>query len=180
MSVRGRRDLHALARQLGIEVRWRDQDGVTHTCSDETLLATLRMLGVALQRPEDARAERQRLDHERAARLLEPVTVAWDGEPPVLTVRLPNPEHEDPFEIVVEHGAHAERILRDHLGMTRHEGGYGLTQKVRGTTDWSEYEVPFSLRKGQQADLLKLGLTFDGPGTVWIKDVQVLQTPVRS
>jgi len=78
LRVRGRRDLHALARQLGIEVRWRDQDGVTHTCSDETLLATLRMLGVALQRPEDARAERRRLDHERAARLLEPVTVEWD------------------------------------------------------------------------------------------------------
>jgi hypothetical protein len=56
----------------------------------------------------------------------------------------------------------------------------GVMQKVRGTTDWSEYEVPFYLRKGQQADLLKLGLTFDGPGTVWVKDVQVLQTPVRS
>jgi hypothetical protein len=56
----------------------------------------------------------------------------------------------------------------------------GLMQKVRGTTDWSEYEVPFYLKQGQQADLAKLGLTFLGPGTVWVKDVQVLQTPLEA
>jgi hypothetical protein len=56
----------------------------------------------------------------------------------------------------------------------------GLAQKVRGTTAWSEYEVPFLLKKGQQADLAKLGITFEGPGTVWIKEVQVLQTPFET
>jgi hypothetical protein len=56
----------------------------------------------------------------------------------------------------------------------------GLAQKVRGTTDWSEYEVPFLLKQGQQADLAKLGLTFQGRGTVWVKDVQVLQTPLEA
>jgi hypothetical protein len=56
----------------------------------------------------------------------------------------------------------------------------GLTQKARGTTDWSEYEVPFFLKRGQRADLVKLGLTFEGPGTVWVKDVQVLQTPLEA
>ena len=56
----------------------------------------------------------------------------------------------------------------------------GLMQTVRGTTDWSEYEVPFYLKAGQQADLVKLGLTFQGPGTVWVKDVQVLQTPLEA
>jgi hypothetical protein len=56
----------------------------------------------------------------------------------------------------------------------------GLMQKVRGTTDWSEYEVPFYLKQGQQADLAKLGVTFLGPGTVWVKDVQVLQTPLEA
>jgi hypothetical protein len=55
----------------------------------------------------------------------------------------------------------------------------GLMQKVRGTTDWSSYEVPFYLKKGRQAELAKLGLTFEGPGTVWVKDVQVLQTPLE-
>jgi hypothetical protein len=56
----------------------------------------------------------------------------------------------------------------------------GLIQKVRGTTDWSEYEVPFYLKQGQQADLVKLGVTFQGPGTVWVKDVQVLQTRLEA
>jgi hypothetical protein len=56
----------------------------------------------------------------------------------------------------------------------------GLMQKVRGTTDWAEYEVPFYLKEGQPADLVKLGLTFEGPGTVWVKDVQVLQTPLEA
>lgn len=56
----------------------------------------------------------------------------------------------------------------------------GLMQKIRGTTDWSEYEVPFYLKEGQQADLVKLGLTLQGPGTVWIKNVQVFQTPLQA
>ncbi len=113
MSVRGGRDLRALARELGVEVRWRDQDGETRACSDETLLATVQMLGIALQRPEDARAARQQLERERAERLVEPVTVAWDGAPPVLTVRLPDAARDDAFEIVVEHDGGSERVLRD-------------------------------------------------------------------
>jgi hypothetical protein len=56
----------------------------------------------------------------------------------------------------------------------------GLMHKVRGTTDWSEYEVPFFLKRGQQADLVKLGVTFEGPGTVWVKEAQVFQTPLEA
>jgi hypothetical protein len=55
----------------------------------------------------------------------------------------------------------------------------GLLQKVRGTTDWSSLEVPFYLKAGQRADLLKLGLTFEGPGTVWVKEIEVFQTPLE-
>jgi hypothetical protein len=36
------------------------------------------------------------------------------------------------------------------------------------------------LKQGQQAELAKLGLTFLGPGTVWVKDIQVLQTPLEA
>jgi hypothetical protein len=74
-------------------------------------------------------------------------------------------------------GAHLEIWCRvDGLGEFFSRG---LTQKVRGATDWSEYEVPFFLKQGQQADLVKLGVTFEGPGTVWVKDIQVLQTPIE-
>jgi hypothetical protein len=56
----------------------------------------------------------------------------------------------------------------------------GVLRKVRGTTDWSSFEVPFLLRAGQRADLLKLGLTFEGPGTAWVRDIQVFQTPLEA
>jgi 4-alpha-glucanotransferase len=128
VSVRGRRELQALARELGVEVRWRDQDGETRTCSDDTLLATVRMLGITLQRPEDARAARQQLERERAERPVEPVTVAWDGAPPVLTVRLPEAAADDPFEIVVEHGGRSDRFLRDECDVHASSLAEGVVQ----------------------------------------------------
>jgi hypothetical protein len=54
----------------------------------------------------------------------------------------------------------------------------GLHDKVRGTTDWSSHEVPFLLRRGESPDLLKLDLVFEGPGTCWVRDVQILRTPL--
>ena len=56
----------------------------------------------------------------------------------------------------------------------------GLQQKVKGTTDWASYEVPFYLKKGQRPDLIKLNVVVDGSGKVWMKDIQLLKTPLRS
>jgi hypothetical protein len=53
----------------------------------------------------------------------------------------------------------------------------GLNQTIKGTRDWSSFEIPFMLKQGQQADLVKLNLAFSGGGTVWIRDVELLQTP---
>jgi hypothetical protein len=55
----------------------------------------------------------------------------------------------------------------------------GLDQAVRGSVDWASYEVPFLLRRGQRPDLLKLNLAVEGTGTVWVKDVEVFQTPLQ-
>ena len=55
----------------------------------------------------------------------------------------------------------------------------GLHQKVKGTTGWSSYEVPFRLDEGQRPDLVRLDLAFEGPGTVWLRKVELLQTPLR-
>jgi hypothetical protein len=55
----------------------------------------------------------------------------------------------------------------------------GLQQKVMGTTGWSDYEVPFMLEAGQQPDLIRLNLAFEGPGTVWLRRVELLRTPLR-
>jgi hypothetical protein len=54
----------------------------------------------------------------------------------------------------------------------------GLDQAVGGTTDWSSHEIPFYLKKGQRPDLIKLNLAVEGSGKVWIKDVELLKTPL--
>jgi hypothetical protein len=53
----------------------------------------------------------------------------------------------------------------------------GLNRPVRGTTDWSSYEIPFRLKKGERPDLIKLDLAVEGRGKVWIKDIELLKTP---
>jgi hypothetical protein len=56
----------------------------------------------------------------------------------------------------------------------------GLDQAVKGTTDWASYEIPFYLQKGQRPDLIKLNLVVEGRGKVWLRDVQLLKTPLSS
>lgn len=56
----------------------------------------------------------------------------------------------------------------------------GFHHKVTGTTDWASYEIPFSLKKGQRPDMVKLNVVVEGSGTVWIKDVELLQTPLKT
>lgn len=54
----------------------------------------------------------------------------------------------------------------------------GLHQKVKGTTGWSSYEVPFHLKAGQRPDLIRLNLALEGAGTVLIRNVKLLRTPL--
>ena len=54
----------------------------------------------------------------------------------------------------------------------------GLNQVIKGTTDWGSYETPFYLKKGQRPDLLKLNLVVEGRGSVRLKDVELLVTPL--
>ncbi len=55
----------------------------------------------------------------------------------------------------------------------------GLHHKVKGTTGWASCETPFFLKKGQRPDLIKVNLVFEGAGTAWIKDVELLKTPLK-
>ena len=54
----------------------------------------------------------------------------------------------------------------------------GFHQAIKGTADWASCEIPFYLRKGQRCDLVKLNLMVEGGGKVWVKDVELLKTPV--
>jgi len=55
----------------------------------------------------------------------------------------------------------------------------GLRNSLKGTNDWASYEVPFYLKSGQTPDLIKLNLTVEGSGKVWIKNVALSYTPVE-
>ena len=53
----------------------------------------------------------------------------------------------------------------------------GLQQKAKGTTGWSSYEVPFSLKAAERPDLIRLNVAFDGPGTLWVRNLELQQAP---
>jgi len=54
----------------------------------------------------------------------------------------------------------------------------GLHNKIMGTTGWASYEVPFFLKAGERPDMLKLNIVSEGTGVLWIKDIEVLSTPM--
>jgi hypothetical protein len=54
----------------------------------------------------------------------------------------------------------------------------GLEHAVTGSNDWASYETPFFLKKGEKPDLIKLNLVVKGSGKVWVKDVELLKSPL--
>jgi WD40 repeat protein len=54
----------------------------------------------------------------------------------------------------------------------------GFDSAVEGTTDWVSCQTPFFLKKGERPDLIKLNVVIEGKGTVWIKNVELLRTPL--
>ena len=56
----------------------------------------------------------------------------------------------------------------------------GLNHAVTGSNDWASYETPFFLKKGEKPDLIKLNVVVKGAGKVWVKDVELLKSPLPS
>jgi len=54
----------------------------------------------------------------------------------------------------------------------------GLESPLTGTTGWSQAQIPFLLKEGQRPDLVRLQVTLTGSGSVWLKDVAVMATPL--
>ena len=50
---------------------------------------------------------------------------------------------------------------------------------LKGTNDWDSYEVPFYLKRNQQPDQIKLNLTVEGGGKVWMKNIELSYTPLK-
>lgn len=55
----------------------------------------------------------------------------------------------------------------------------GLSHAIKGTTEWARCETPFYLKKGQAPDLIMLNVAVEGKGTLWIKGVELLATPLQ-
>ncbi len=73
MSPRSGEPLAALARALGVQVRWTANDGRRHRVPPESLCGVLRALGVDLAGPADAPAALAALEADRRAALLPPL-----------------------------------------------------------------------------------------------------------
>jgi hypothetical protein len=56
----------------------------------------------------------------------------------------------------------------------------GYKQAVSGTVDWARYEIPFYLKGDQIPDLIKLNVVVEGPGRVWLRNLELLKTPLAS
>jgi 4-alpha-glucanotransferase len=81
--------LARLAELYEVQTRYRDALGHAHESSEESLLKTLLALGAGVGGPAGlADAVRMR-QAEIWGRMVEPVLVAWEGDPPGLTLRLP-------------------------------------------------------------------------------------------
>ena len=50
----------------------------------------------------------------------------------------------------------------------------GLESPLTGSTEWTTEEIPFSLKKGENPDNVKLNLVVNGKGTAWIDDIRIL------
>ena len=81
--------LHQLARLYGVQTAYYDVNHCRQQASEESLLAVLRSLGApvaSLQDVPSAWRERQQVLWQR---VIEPVIVAWNGEPLPVEIRLP-------------------------------------------------------------------------------------------
>lgn len=54
----------------------------------------------------------------------------------------------------------------------------GFHHAISGTTDWASCETPFYLKKGERPDLVKLNLVTEGAGTVRVREIELLCTPL--
>jgi hypothetical protein len=55
----------------------------------------------------------------------------------------------------------------------------GLQSTVTGTTEWVSCETPFFLKKGEKPDLVRLNVSIEGTGTVWVDGLKLLKGPLK-
>lgn len=95
-----------LAKEYGVLPSRRDHAGSRERADEETLVELLRLMGAHLDGVSDAEQALRERRASRAARMMEPVTVLWDGAPARIPLRLPAPLVDAPFTVAVERADH--------------------------------------------------------------------------
>lgn len=98
------------------------------------------------------------------------------------TIRLfevPNPGVED-CTVIYQAQLKSEGLVgKAYLEMWCHFDGLGeafsrgLDKTLSGSNDWSIFQIPFFLNKGERPDLLRLNLVVEGSGKIFIKDIKI-------
>ncbi len=81
--------LRQLAEAYGVYTSYHDDQGRVQEATPEALLAVLRILGAPLQQIDEAGEALRQRRQEEWRRPLEPVLVAWNGQPGEVALRLP-------------------------------------------------------------------------------------------
>jgi 4-alpha-glucanotransferase len=84
----GIRLLHQLARLYGIQTAYYDVNHQRQPASVESLVAILRSLGAHMVSLQDVSSAWRQRRQALWQRLMEPVDIAWDGNPPLIQLRL--------------------------------------------------------------------------------------------
>lgn len=114
-----REALGALAEAWGVQVAHVDAFGEHREAEPEAVAAVLRALGAPLERPADAPDALRERARQVWTRMLEPVTVVWEGEAGEALLRLPA-DASEPLrgEVVLEGGGSREvRAAPDGLAV---------------------------------------------------------------
>ena len=96
------RDLHQLARLHGIQTAYQDITGQRRTASPEAILAVLRAMRFDIESLEDVPRVLEASRRAMSGRGVEPVLVAWEGEPTEIDLRLSLSDAHHPVQCRLE------------------------------------------------------------------------------
>jgi 4-alpha-glucanotransferase len=128
--------LHDVARLFNIQTIFYDTFGRLNRSPPEAILRVLRVLGAPVERMDDLRDARRERRQFLFARAIEPVAIAWDGDPLELKLRLAQPanEVEPRYRVTLESGECLEGRCRIDAKTQpverRVEGASYLTQRI--------------------------------------------------
>ncbi len=115
------------------------------------------------------------------------------NQQPVRVVRLFEVAEPENQECVLACRAHIKTVdikegVSLRLGFNRQTDVLGIksdyttfqSATVSGTTDWKVYEVRYHFKKEQYPGTINVNIEFQSSGILWIKDVELLQAPVKA